>query len=240
LLPSSAFPSASSATSATAAVNPPPPPPTFDIPLNHGLLTNVTLLIPHGMLNPPAGAAVVGGNVETSQRIVDVLLGALGIAAASQGTMNNLLFGNEKFGYYETICGGSGGTPWADGVDAVHTHMTNTRITDPEVLEHRFPIRLHRFAIRRGSGGAGRHPGGAGVIREFEFLAPLEVTLLTNRRTTAPFGLAGGDAGQSGQNQYHPVSEQEVTLPSATQLSVQPQDHLTIKTPGAGAWGQKI
>src|SRR5262249_53575095 len=147
-----------------------------DIPLNEGVLAPVELILPECLLNPPAYespercAAVVGGNVETSQRVVDVLLGALGLAAASQGTMNNLLFGDGQFGYYETICGGAGATAGSDGADAVHTHMTNTRLTDPEVLERRYPVRLHEFSIRRGSGGAGQHHGGNGVIRRLEFL----------------------------------------------------------------------
>ena len=143
-------------------------------------------------IRPPKCAAVVGGNVETSQRVVDVLLGALGLAAASQGTMNNLLFGDDTFGYYETICGGAGATANADGADAVHTHMTNTRLTDPEVLERRYPVRIHEFCIRRGSGGAGQHRGGDGVIRRIEFLRPLEVSILSSAadhiRLTASLG----------------------------------------------------
>ena len=147
-----------------------------DIPLNAGVLHPVRIILPECLLNPPEhpdpaqSAAMVGGNVETSQRVVDVLLGALGVAAASQGTMNNLTFGDETFGYYETICGGSGATPTAHGADAVHTHMTNTRLTDPEVIERRYPVRLHEFSIRHGSGGAGRNRGGDGVIRRLEFL----------------------------------------------------------------------
>lgn len=218
---------------------------TFEVPLNHGLLENVEIVIPPGMLNPPQprevleGAAVVGGNVETSQRVVDVLLGAIGIAAASQGSMNNLLFGDETFGYYETICGGSGATPWSDGADAVHTHMTNTRITDPEVLERRFPVRLWRFAIRRGSGGAGERRGGDGVIREFEFLKPLTVSLLTNRRTTQPYGLCGGRSGESGVNEFRASKdEQESELGSSTEIKAEAGSRLTVKTPGAGAWGE--
>ena len=170
-----------------------------DIPLNQGVLAPVSIVIPPGLLNPPEGPraedcpAVVGGNVETSQRVVDVLLGALELAAASQGTMNNLLFGDASFGYYETICGGAGGTNEADGADAVHTHMTNTRLTDPEVLERRYPVRVVEFSIRRGSGGAGHKHGGDGVVRRLEFLRPLEVSILSQRRGPyAPYGLAGG------------------------------------------------
>ncbi len=149
--------------------------------------------------------AVVGGNVETSQRVVDVLLGALGLAAASQGTMNNLLFGDATFGYYETICGGSGATPHADGADAVHTHMTNTRLTDPEVLERRYPVRLLEFSIRRGSGGAGRHRGGDGIVRRIEFLRPTWTSRCCSQRRGPypPYGLAGGSPGALGQNTLH-------------------------------------
>ncbi|MDP7276203.1 MAG: hydantoinase B/oxoprolinase family protein, partial [Planctomycetaceae bacterium] len=152
-----------------------------DIPLNSGVLEPVTIELPECLLNPPEqanpaeSAAVVGGNVETSQRVVDTLLGALGVAAASQGTMNNLTFGDETFGYYETICGGAGATPTAAGTDAIHTDMTNTRLTDVEVIERRYPVRLHEFSIRHGSGGAGRHRGGAGIVRRIEFLKPLSV-----------------------------------------------------------------
>ncbi len=147
------------------------------------------------LLDPPPGAAVVGGNVETSQRLVDVLLGAMGVAAASQGTMNNLAFGDAQFGYYETIGGGAGATPRAAGASAVHTHMTNTRITDPEVLESRTPVIVRTFAVRRGSGGAGRWPGGDGIVRELEFTAPVTASILSERRARAPFGLAGGRSG---------------------------------------------
>ncbi len=176
-----------------------------NLPLCDGVLRDVEIKIPAGLLDPPSHpdpakcAAVVAGNVETSQRIVDVLLGALGVAAASQGTMNNLLIGDESFGYYETIGGGSGATADQDGADAVHTHMTNTRITDPEVLESRLPVRLHRFAIRQASGGAGNRRGGDGIIREFEFLKPLIVSLITGRRTKSPYGASSGEPGRNGQ-----------------------------------------
>jgi 5-oxoprolinase (ATP-hydrolysing) len=171
------------------------------IPLNAGCLAAVDVIIPPGsILDPPPGAAVVAGNVETSQRIVDVLLGALGLAAASQGTMNNLTLGGADWAYYETIGGGAGATPRAAGASAVHPHMTNTRITDAEILESRFPLRVERFAIRRGSGGAGFHRGGDGVIRELTLLAPAEISLLTERRTRAPFGLDGGEPGVPGNN----------------------------------------
>jgi 5-oxoprolinase (ATP-hydrolysing) len=186
-----------------------------DIPLNDGVLDPVTIIVPEGtLLSPPADPdparcpAVGGGNVETSQRVVDVVLGALGVAAASQGTMNNFLFGRPPepgrpgFGYYETIGGGGGAGPGFVGASAVHTHMTNTRITDPEVLEARYPVRVRQFSIRRGSGGAGRFAGGDGMIRELEFLEPLDVSLVTNRRQLAPFGLAGGSPGSPGRNRW--------------------------------------
>ncbi len=152
-----------------------------DLPLNEGLLEPIEIRIPHGSIldpsydaDPESCPAVVGGNVETSQRLVDTLIQALRLAGCSQGTMNNVSFGDDSFGYYETVAGGSGAGDGFDGADGVHTHMTNTRITDPEVLEYRYPVRLRRFAIRRGSGGAGRWRGGDGLVREIEFLAPLE------------------------------------------------------------------
>jgi 5-oxoprolinase (ATP-hydrolysing) len=221
-----------------------------DIPINDGVLDPVEIRIPPGsMLHPIADAdpskrpAVGGGNVETSQRIVDVVLAALGAAAASQGTMNNFLFGRPAtptqpgFGYYETICGGAGGGPDFDGASAVHTHMTNTRITDPEVLEDRYPVRLRRFAIRRGSGGGGLHPGGDGVVREFEFRSPVEAALVTNRRTTAPFGLAGGADGSPGRNTWIRTDGELRDLGSTAQFSVEAGDVVRIETPGGGGYG---
>jgi 5-oxoprolinase (ATP-hydrolysing) len=203
------------------------------IPLNRGCLRPVRLTIPPGsLLDPPAGAAVAGGNVETAQRVVDVLLAAFGAKAASQGTMNNLTFGDDTFGYYETIGGGDGATPHADGASGVHTHMTNTRITDPEVLESRFPVRLVRFALRRGSGGAGRHRGGDGLIRELEFLAPLAVSILADRRRNPPFGLHGGRAGASGRSI---VSGRD--LPGRARVTVSPGERLLVETPGGGGYG---
>jgi 5-oxoprolinase (ATP-hydrolysing) len=203
--------------------------------------------LPECILNPPERerpedcAAVVGGNVETSQRVVDVLLGALGLAAASQGTMNNLLFGDATFGYYETICGGSGATADSDGADAVHTHMTNTRLTDPEVLEARYPVRLHEFSIRRGSGGAGKHRGGDGVTRRIEFLKPLTLSILSQRRGPyPPYGLAGGHPGALGKNTLQRVGQTFLSaeqLPGLVQTEVQHGDILTIETPGGGGWG---
>ncbi|MBX3412302.1 MAG: hydantoinase B/oxoprolinase family protein [Pirellulales bacterium] len=215
-----------------------------DIPLNQGVLAPVEIVLPECLLNPPEReaaadcAAVVGGNVETSQRVVDALLGALGVAAASQGTMNNLLFGDATFGYYETICGGSGATPEADGADAVHTHMTNTRLTDPEVIERRYPVRVREFSIRRGSGGRGRRRGGDGIVRRLEFLRRLDVSLLTQRRGPyAPYGLAGGEPGKLGTNSLARGDGRVETLPGAAQFVAEPGDVLTIETPGGGGFG---
>lgn len=216
-----------------------------DIPLNGGVLEPISIVVPECLLNPPEypdpsqSAAVVGGNVETSQRVVDVLLGALGLAAASQGTMNNLTFGDATFGYYETICGGSGATANANGADAVHTHMTNTRLTDVEVIERRYPVRVREFSIRKGSGGAGQHHGGDGIVRKLEFLRPLNVSLLTERRGAfPPFGLNGGQPGSLGHNTLTKADTREVVeLDGKAQLTVSVGDLLLIETPGAGGYG---
>ncbi len=204
------------------------------IPLNAGCLAPVRLVVPEGsLLDPPPDRAVAAGNVETSQRVVDVLLGALGLAAASQGTMNNVTFGDATFGYYETIAGGAGALPDAGGASGVHTHMTNSRITDPEVLEARFPVRLRTFAIRRGSGGEGRHRGGDGLVREIELLAPLEVSVLSERRATRPFGLEGGEAGAAGRNL---LDGRE--LPGRASAHAPAGAVLRIETPGGGGYGE--
>jgi 5-oxoprolinase (ATP-hydrolysing) len=216
-----------------------------DIPLNSGVLDPVSIHLPECLLNPPCHddpadcVAIVGGNVETSQRVVDVLLGALEMAAASQGTMNNLTFGDDSFGYYETICGGSGATRDSAGADAVHTHMTNTRLTDVEVIERRYPVRLHEFSIRRNSGGAGAHRGGDGVIRRIEFLRPLHVSILSERRAElAPFGLAGGEPGKIGRNSIQRAAQDSIEeLSGKVQLEVNAGDVLTIETPGGGGYG---
>ncbi len=216
-----------------------------DLPLNDGLLEPVRLTIPRGLLNPPAyrdlsrRAAVAGGNVETSQLLADCLLAALGVLAAGPGTMNNLTFGTAGWGYYETIGGGSGAGPHFDGADAVHVHMTNTRITDVETLEARYPVRLRRFAVRRGSGGRGRHTGGDGIVREIEFLRPLTVSLLTQRRRRAPFGLAGGRPGQPGRNTLIHPDGTTTDLPPITTCQTRPHDILRIETPAGGGYGRK-
>ncbi len=215
-----------------------------DIPLNEGLLRQVKLILPTDtFLNPnftdaPAECpAVVGGNTEVSQRIVDTLLKAFGLAAASQGTMNNFLFGNENFGYYETIGGGTGAGPNFNGRSGVHQHMTNTRITDPEDLERVFPVRLHQFSLRTGSGGTGQWKGGDGLIREIEALVPLEITLLTQRRATGPYGQTEGEAGLPGA-QYHINNQGETKqLKGVASLSLSTGERIRIETPGGGGWG---
>lgn len=214
------------------------------LPLNEGLMRAVTINLPECMLNPnfnvePSKApAVVGGNVETSQRLVDTLLKALGLLACGQGTMNNILFGNNQFGYYETVCGGSGAGPNFNGADAVHTHMTNTRITDPEIIEHRYPIRLEKFAIRRDSGGKGRHHGGDGVIREIQFLAPMLLSVVTQHRMERPYGLQGGEPGMPGEQFVERKNGEIVKLGSVDGCKVEAGDKLILKTPGGGGYGK--
>ena len=214
-----------------------------DIPLNEGVIRPVTILLPECFLNPTPAAdpfdspAIVGGNVETSQRIVDCLLGAIKLAAASQGTMNNWLMGGPTFGYYETVGGGAGATQFGRGADAVHSHMTNTRLTDPEILESRYPVVLREFAIRHGSGGAGRFSGGQGMIREIEFRQPLTVSLLTSRRVSQPYGMAGGKPGAAGINQLTRCGRLPERLPSRCEIAVDVGDRLRMETPGGGGWG---
>ena len=182
-------------------------------------------------------AAVVAGNVETSQVITDALYGALGVMAAAQGTMNNFTFGNERHQYYETICGGSGAGPDFDGTDAVHTHMTNTRLTDPEVLEWRFPVLLRRFAIRRGSGGAGRHHGGCGVIRRIEFREAMTAAILSGHRRVPPFGLCGGSPGDLGRNRVERADGAIETLSGTDRTEMRRGDVFVVETPGGGGFG---
>ena len=209
------------------------------IPLNEGCLRPVTLIIPEGsMLNPRYPAAVVAGNVETSQTIVDALYGALGVMAAAQGTMNNFSFGDAAFQYYETICGGAGAGPDFDGASAVQTHMTNSRLTDPEILESRFPVLVERFAIRRGSGGAGRNHGGDGVVRALCFRQAATAAILSGRRTTAPFGLEGGAPGQPGCNSLVRADGTAEQLGAVAEVKVAPGDRIIIETPGGGGFGQ--
>ncbi len=213
------------------------------IPLNEGLMEAVDVVLPPGMLNPPFPAdpahcpAVAAGNTETSQRLTGTLLKALGLAAGSQGTMNNLLFGNSGFGYYETICGGVGAGPGFHGAHAVHQHMTNTRITDPEIMEHRYPVVLEGFAIRKGSGGKGRWQGGDGVVRTIRFLAPVTLTMLTQHRTQGPYGLEGGQPGLPGRQVLHRAGGTTETLPFMARVEIRPGDRLEIETPGGGGYG---
>ncbi|WP_420038306.1 hydantoinase B/oxoprolinase family protein [Sulfidibacter corallicola] len=209
-----------------------------DIPLNAGCLEPLEVVIPEGsLLSPDHPAAVVAGNVETSQVITDALYGALGVLAAAQGTMNNFTFGNAHHQYYETICGGSGAGPDFDGTDAVQTHMTNSRITDPEVLELRFPVLLEAFSVRKGSGGAGRHRGGDGVVRRFRFREAMTAGILANRRRIRPFGLEGGDEGAAGVNRVIRADGEVEILPASGKVEMAPGDRFEIQTPGGGGFG---
>ncbi len=210
-----------------------------NIPLNEGCLKPIDILVPEGsLLNPKRGAAVVAGNVETSQVIVDALYGALGALAASQGTMNNFTFGDEKRQYYETICGGSGAGPSFDGAAVVQTHMTNSRLTDPEVLETRFPVFVERFGVRRGSGGDGAHKGGDGAVRRIRFREPMTAAMLANRRATVPFGLNGGGDGAPGVNRIERADGSVTPLGATGKVQVQAGDVFVIETPGGGGFGK--
>ena len=209
------------------------------IPLNEGCLKPIQLVIPKdSLLSPNYPAAVVAGNVETSQAIVNALYGALGVLAASQGTMNNLSFGNEQYQYYETLCGGAGAGVDFDGASAVHTHMTNSRLTDPEVLESRFPVLLKSFGIRSGSGGNGKHRGGNGVVRKILFLETMDASILSSHRTIAPFGLNGGKPGLCGQNSVQRKDGSIELLEANTTVAMQAGDTLIIATPGGGGFGE--
>jgi N-methylhydantoinase B len=221
--------------------------------MNQGAFEPLTVIIePGSLLNPHPPHAVAAGNVETSQRIVDVVFGALAqalpdlVPAASQGTMNNLTFGgtiksnennqsDNQFAYYETIGGGAGAGQAGNGGSGIHVHMSNTRNTPIEALEYAFPLRILQYALRHNSGGSGHHRGGDGLIRTIQFLNPVTVTLVTERRTTAPYGLNGAEAGESGRNTLirnnHPTP-----LPAKTTLQLQPGDQIRIETPGGGGW----
>jgi 5-oxoprolinase (ATP-hydrolysing) len=185
---------------------------------------------------PPG--AVVAGNVETSQCIVDALYGALGVQAAAQGTMNNFTFGNERYQYYETIAGGAGAGPGFHGASGVQTHMTNSRLTDPEVLEERFPVLLRRFAMRTGTGGAGEFRGGDGLVRCVEFREAMTAAILSNHRRIAPFGLEGGEPGQPGINLLMRRDGRRQTLAATAEVTVEPGDQVEIATPGGGGFGR--
>lgn len=209
-----------------------------DIPLNQGCLAPVKILIPEGsFLSPSDMAAVVGGNVMTSQRITDVIFSAFQACACSLGCMNNLTFGDNSFGYYETIGGGSGAGPTWDGTSGVQCHMTNTRMTDPEIFEQRYPVTLHKFGLREDSGGAGFHRGGDGLIREIEFRRPVTVSILSERRVHAPRGLKGGKYGARGANYLVKKDKRRIYLGGKNSIEVQPGDTIQILTPGGGGWG---
>jgi 5-oxoprolinase (ATP-hydrolysing) len=209
-----------------------------DIPLNAGCLKPLEVIIPEGcMLRPRYPAAVVAGNVETSQCITDTLYGALGVLAASQGTMNNFTFGNDRYQYYETVAGGSGAGPGFEGADVVQTHMTNSRLTDPEVLEWRFPVRLESFEIRRGSGGRGRWRGGDGAVRRVRFLEPMTAAILSGHRKVRPHGMAGGEDGQAGRNFVERAGGAVYELGPFDQTEMAAGDVFVIESPGGGAYG---
>ena len=210
-----------------------------DIPLNAGCLEPLKILTRDGsMLAPHRPAAVVAGNVETSQHVVDALYAALGVMANSQGSMNNFTFGDETRQYYETICGGAGATATQDGASAIHTHMTNSRLTDPEILERRFPVRVETFCVRAGSGGAGARRGGDGARRRIRFLAPMEAALLSSRREHAPQGVAGGGPGLPGRQRLIAASGADSELPGCFSVTVELGDAIEIETPGGGGFGR--
>ncbi len=209
-----------------------------EIPMNAGCLKPLSIVIPEGsMLSPRYPAAVVAGNVETSQTVTDALYGALGVLAASQGTMNNFTFGNDTYQYYETIAGGAGAGPDFDGASVVQTHMTNSRLTDPEVLEWRFPVRLEAFSVRRGSGGAGRHRGGDGSHRRVRFLEPMTAVMLANHRVVPPFGVAGGAPGEVGRNWVERVDGTREEFGATCEVAMRAGDVFVIETPGGGGFG---
>ncbi len=209
-----------------------------DIPLNDGCLKPIEISIPpRSFLSPEPGAAVVAGNTEVSQATCNALFGALGAVACAQATMNNFLFGDATRQYYETICGGTGAGPDFDGADAVQTHMTNTRMTDPEVLELRYPVVLEEFSIRRGSGGAGRHHGGDGAVRRMLFREKMTAVIVASRRNVAPFGVAGGQPGAPGLQWVDRADGSREALSGTDRAELEPGDRFTIATPGGGGYG---
>ena len=208
------------------------------IPLNEGCLKPLDIIIPqHSIISPQYPAAVIAGNTEVSQCVTDTLYGALGVLASSQGTVNNFVYGNEQYQNYETICGGTGAGPDHPGCNAVHSHMTNTRMTDPEVLEWRFPVRVESFAIRHGSGGVGQQPGGAGITRRLRFLESMTVTTLCSHRLTEPYGLAGGQAGERGRDTVERADGTIEELAGSDETLMQPGDVFVMQTPGGGGFG---
>lgn len=222
-----------------------------DIPLNNGCLRPIEFSTREGsIVNPSYDAAVVGGNVETTQRIVDVMLKTFQAAAGSQGTCNNFTFGTNdstkgiSFGYYETICGGSGAGPTWDGQSVVQCHTTNTRMTDTELFEKRYPVLVHEYSVRQNSGGSGFHKGGDGVVRDIEFLYPLEVSCLMERRSLAPYGLLGGGEGARGINYWYQKLDdggyRKKSLGGKCTVKVGTGDRIVIKTPGGGGFGELL
>jgi 5-oxoprolinase (ATP-hydrolysing) len=214
------------------------------LPLNEGIMRAVDLIIPPGILNPVfpddqfLAPAVMGGNVETSQRLVDTLLKVFNVTGCSQGTMNNVVFGTENYSYYETVCGGCGAGSNFNGASAVHSHMTNTRITDLEIIEHRYPVRVERFVIRKHSGGRGQYCGGNGVIREFRFLKDMSLSVLGQHRKEKPYGIEGGEAGKTARQYIVTSLGKRIQLNSADARQVQAGDRLILKTPGGGGYGK--
>ena len=211
-----------------------------DIPLNAGCLKPLTIIIPPGsMLNPSPPAATVAGNVETSQCITDAIIGALGVMAASYGTMNNFTFGNAQYQYYETVSGGTGAGPTFHGCDTVQAHMTNSRLTDPEILEFRYPVRVEEHSIKKNSGGAGKHRGGNGALRKIRFLQPMTAAILAGHRIVPPFGMAGGEAGALGANWVERVDGSVVNLSYSDECEMGTGDLFVLETPGGGGFGAK-
>jgi 5-oxoprolinase (ATP-hydrolysing) len=211
-----------------------------NIPLNEGCMKPLRLVIPpRTMISPEYPAAVIAGNTEVSQALTAALYGALGILASSQGTMNNFVYGNATHQNYETICGGTGAGPDHPGTSAVHRHMTNTRMTDPEVVEWRFPVRVESFSIRHGSGGQGRFCGGDGVCRRIRFLEPMTATILSSHRETEPYGLVGGRPGKKGENSVLHPDGSVTRLQGNDEIDLLPGDIFSIKTPGGGGFGEK-
>ena len=209
-----------------------------DIPLNEGCLKPIEIHVPEGsMLTPQYPAAVVAGNVETGQMVTDSLYGALKTMAASQGTMNNFTFGDGRWQYYETICGGGGAGPDFDGTSCVHTNMTNTRLTDPEILEWRYPVILERFEIRRGSGGAGQYRGGDGSLRRIRFLEPMTAAIVSGHRKVPPYGMAGGAPGAYGRTWIERGDGTTIELDSCDEIEMMPGDVFVIQTPSGGGYG---
>jgi len=209
-----------------------------DIPLNEGCMKPLNVIIPEGsMLNPVYPAAVIAGNTEVSQATCNALYGALGVIAGSQATMNNFVWGNDDFQNYETIAGGTGAGPGFNGCDAVQSHMTNTRMTDPEILEKRFPVRLESFGIRHDSGGKGRWSGGEGATRRMRFLTPVTVTTLCSHREIAPFGVDGGNNGGVGRNWAEMPDGQTIALKGNDEIDLPAGSIFGMETPGGGGWG---